>query len=149
MSNAHVKDPPSCSATTAAGKPCTYPAERGSDPPLCDLHGKNWLKAFDIESQVEFYGRYLTSRENETTLAQMAQPSRVRELIVTRALAAHLLDELRKVETDSPDYKTLVPLILRSIKLASDLAKELDIGQEDDDWDEVADRLGDELDIDI
>ena len=106
-----VMDVSRCSAMTVAGKPCTYPAVRDSDPPLCELHGKTWLKGPDLEKELQFYGRYLTSRENEATLAQMAQPARVRELIVTRALVAHLLDELQKAKAGSMDYKTLVPLI--------------------------------------
>jgi hypothetical protein len=138
-----------CSATTAAGKRCTYPATRDSDPPLCDLHGKLWQKELDGESKVEFYGRFLTGLENETILAQMARASGERELVVARALVAHLLDDLIQARGDRSAQKVLVPLILRSLKLAADLAKQLQAGGDDDDWDEVLDRLSDELDIDL
>lgn len=149
MSDQPVNDPARCTATTAAGKRCTHPAARGSNPPQCDLHGRNWLKALDQESQLEFYGRYLTSREDDATLTQMAQPTRVRELIVTRALVAHLLDELQGIRDDPAAYKTLVPLLLRALKLASDLARQLQVGDEEGDWDNVLDRLCDELDVDL
>ena len=138
-----------CSAVTAAGKPCTYPAVPGSEPPLCDLHGKNWLKSLDSEGEPAFYGRYVNSREDEATLAQMEQPSIVRELVATRVLTAHLLDELLKASGDHAAQKMLVPLIFRSIKLASDLAKQLEALDDDGDWDAVLDRLGDELDLDL
>jgi hypothetical protein len=138
-----------CSAVTAAGKPCTYPAVPGSDPPQCDLHGKNWLKTVDLDQKLEFYSRYLSSRENESILAQMAQPSRVRELVAARALTAHLLDELIKADEDYAAQKMLVPLILRAIKLASDLAKQLEDMQDDGDWNDVLDRLSNELDLDL
>ena len=149
MDNKQFSRPARCSAVTAAGKPCTYPAVPGSEPPLCDLHGKNWLKSLDSEGEPAFYGRYLSSRENETTLVQMEQPSIVRELVATRVLTAHLLDELLKASGDHAAQKMLVPLIFRSIKLASDLAKQLEALDDDGDWDAVLDRLGDELDLDL
>jgi hypothetical protein len=136
-----------CTATTAAGKRCTYPAAKDSDPPLCDLHGKSWLEGLDGERKVEFYGRFLTGLENETILAQMARASGERELVVVRALVAHLLDELIHAKGDRAAQKVLVPLILRSLKLAADLAEQLQAGGDDDDWNEVLDRLSDELDI--
>jgi hypothetical protein len=149
MSSKHFSGNPRCSAMTAAGKPCTYPAEPGSEPPLCDLHGKNWLKTLVSERDLAFYGRYLSSREDEATLAQMEQSSRVRELVAARALTAHLLDELQEADADPAAQRILVPLILRALKLASDLAKELERGEDDDDWDEILDRLSDELGLDL
>ena len=149
MAEKDMLRPARCTARTAAGKACTYPAAPGSNPPLCDLHGRNWLEALDKEGRFEFYGRYLTRREDQATLAQMAQPSRVRELIVARALVAHLLDELQGFKADPAAYKSLVPLILRSLKLASDLAKQLEGAGQDEDWEGVLDRLGDELDVDL
>jgi hypothetical protein len=118
-----------------------------SDPPLCDLHGKTWLEVLDGEQRVEFYGRFLSGLENDTILGQMARASGERELVVARALVAHLLDDLIEASGDRAAQKVLVPLILRSLKLAADLAKQLQAGADDEDWDEVLDRLSDELDI--
>jgi hypothetical protein len=147
MNTAHNASRPLCTATTAAGKACTYLAVPGSDPPLCELHSRNWLKTVKQEGDLAFYGRYLNSREKEATLQQMAQSSRVRELVAVRTLAAHLLDELIDAREDPAARRALVPLALRALKLASALAKDLQAAEIEDDWDAVLDRLSDELDL--
>jgi len=138
-----------CAAITEAGRSCTYPAVPGSDPPRCELHGMAWLDEAAPGNRAEYYGRYLAKWQRRGDLAHMDERSLIRELLVARALLDDMLELLRKSEPETAEYKVLMPFILRVIKLISDLTKQLGSEQENGRWDEVLDRLGDELDIEI
>jgi hypothetical protein len=138
-----------CSATTQAGQPCDYPAVPGSAPPRCELHGLQWLDGVEAGEKAAYYGRYLEKWQRSGDLAHMDERSLIRELLVARALLDDMLELLRSSELETAEYKILMPFILRVIKLISDLTKQLGSEQENSHWDEVLDRLGDELDIEI
>jgi hypothetical protein len=138
-----------CTAITEAGRPCRYPAVPGSDPPRCELHGMVWLDDAAPGDRAAYYGRYLAKWQRRGDLAHMDERSLIRELLVARALLDDMLELLRKSEPETAEYKILMPFILRVIKLISDLTKQLGSDKENSHWDQVLDRLGDELDIEI
>lgn len=148
MSDLPAGTAPSCTAATRAGKPCTYPAEAGSDPPLCALHGQRWLQAAAAKESADFYNRYLARRESPGALTAMEQRTLRRELVVARAILAQVLDLLLEPE-EIAEPKIFVPIALRCVKLIADLIKQMSGSESDGHWDAVLDRLADELDIDL
>ena len=141
--------PQLCTALTQAGQPCRHLALPDSDPPLCDLHGMNWMEKAEHAREASYCGRYLASRGDEKMLSQLEDRSQIGELILAREMVARLVDHLQEPQADSAESKVFVPLIFRGIKLVSDLLKQLGSEGGGDQWDQVLDRLGDELDIDI
>jgi hypothetical protein len=71
------------------------------------------------------------------------------ELILARAILVRLLDELEKPDSGAAQLRVVVPLLFRGIKLVADLLKQLGGDGQDGTWDEVLDRLGDELDVEL
>lgn len=138
-----------CTAITAAGNPCTYTAVPGSSPPRCELHGLNFVKEIDLLRETSYYDRFLAKRENTAELAQLDLPSLLGELRVTRMMNGRLLELIGEAEADEATVKALTPLIFRGVKLVSDLMKQLGGVGGDNQWDEVLDRLGEELDIEL
>jgi hypothetical protein len=148
MSKTNDNDSQTCTATTQAGKPCRYPAVPGSEPPLCELHGRIWLEPRG-QAERQQYGRYLDLLDDDKMLARLEDRSPLGELILTRAILIRLVDHLLDPQSGTAESKSLVPLIFRGIKLVSDLLKQVGSEEVDGHWDAVLDRLSDELDIDV
>lgn len=149
MNEQPESDHPFCTATTAAGRPCAQPAVPGSNPPLCNLHGLTFVTAVDLLRETSCYDRYLAKRENAAELAQLDQPSLLGELRLARVMNGCLLDLLQHPDADEATVKSIVPLIFRGVKLVSDLMKQLGGAGSENNWDEVLDRLGEELNLEL
>lgn len=109
----------------------------------------NWLEKAERAREASYCGRYLASRDDDKMLAQLEERSQIGELILARAMVARLVDHLLEPETGPAESKVFVPLIFRGIKLVSDLLKQLGSEGGGDEWNEVLDRLNEELDINV
>ncbi len=138
-----------CSAQTAAAKPCRYPALPGSEPPLCELHGKIWERAAPGERGADRYGRFLDQVLGGALPRGLAPDSPLPELLAIQIVVEELLHAFVRARGDEEAVKLYVPHIFRGAKLILDLKKELGSAGQEPPWNDVLDRLGDELDIEI
>ena len=138
-----------CSATTAAGRPCHYPAVAGSDPPRCELHGRSWPENGTPEETAAYYDAYLSTRFAPGALAQLDRSAIDEELKVARALVGEILDQLVEKEQPANERKIFVPIALRCLKLVFDMARYKEARGDSRDWRPVLDRLADELDSEL
>lgn len=147
--NATATSGRTCSSLTAAGKPCAYPALPGSDPPRCSLHGRAWRQKSDRARAPALYDRYLRDRYGERPPAVLDQAAIEPELQVARALAGQLLEKLSGPAAKEDAARIYAPILLRNLKLIFDMVRYREAQGMDNRWDDVLDRLADELDVDI
>jgi hypothetical protein len=138
-----------CGATTAAGRPCRYPAVMGSDPPRCELHGQIWPDGGALPASAACYDHYLRTRFTPQALARLDDSAIDQELKVARALVGEVLEQLVEIEQPGDARKVFVPIALRCLKLVFDMAKYQEMRGEGRDWRPVLERLAEELDSEL